>query len=133
MADPTATPMPDPAMSPAAGAADPGADDSGGGQSVLLTVLDNGDGSYTLIEGDENDAGAAAAAGPEAGAGAEPQGQSFDSPGALLKGILDLLKAHEASASGEGTADDNFDAGYAGGSGASSGLKPAAPMAGPAA
>lgn len=102
--------------------------------TVLLTVMDNGDGTYTLIKGDEDadsdespdDADAAAGAAgttPPATAAApgadEDQGQTFDSPGALLKGILDLLKDHESEASGEGSDDDNFSAGFAGGSSAS--------------
>lgn len=107
---------------------------------VLLTVLDNGDGTYTLIQGDEDDdedegqdgAGSddeadqsesgAGDEGAEGGNGEEadkPEGQHFASLGALLKGIMDLVKDHEASNSGEGTDDDNFNAGFSGGSEAS--------------
>lgn len=128
MADPTA-PMPadDPASAPADGSAP--ADDSGAGPTVLCTVLDNGDGTYTLVQGDESDTGAGASAPPDAGAmpapggdmgapPAGPQGQSFDSVGALLKGILDLVKAAQDSGP-DGSAESNFSAGFDGGSAAS--------------
>ena len=104
-----------------------GGDDAG--PTVLLTVMDNGDGTYKLIEGDEPDedegdetaAGATgSAAGEDQGAGeGEEAGKDYDSPGALLKGILDILQEHESSAGGEGSSDDQFAAGYAGGSSAS--------------
>lgn len=143
MADPTA-PMPaaDSASEPVDGSAP--ADDSGAGPTVLCTILDNGDGTWTLAvpggddesaEGDAGD-GAGMAGGDASGAGAAPavggldagegsasggapQGQTFDSPGALLKGVLTLLNDTQAKASGDGTADDNFSAGFSGGSAAS--------------
>jgi hypothetical protein len=104
------------------------------GLQVLFTVLCDPDGTYHLIPGDEDEGtGAAdqgvgmqapagmagAAGGASEGLGDQSTGQTFDSMGALLKAILDLLKAHEASASGEGSEDDNFNAGYAGGGNAS--------------
>ncbi len=131
--------MADPAMAdPTAGAADaPSTDDDAqgtedSGQQVICTIMASADGGYTLIAGDEDeggdevsDAGAGmdAGASPMGGASAAgaSQGQQFDSVGALLKGVLDLLKAHEASASGEGSDSDNFAAGFSGGSSMSPG------------
>lgn len=135
----------DPNAADATGATDDqadGSDDSGGtdnGPTVLLTVMDNHDGTYQLIAGDEDDdnegsedSGASdtsaddtgAGAGMEtAGAASEPQGTTYDSPGALLKGILDLVKKSEDEAGGG--AQDNFAAGFAGGSSASPAKAPA--------
>ena len=142
---PAAAPAPSDDDTDASGAA-PGTDAGGGdddsgddsGATVLLTVMDNHDGTYTLIEGDEDhgdddedmepgegdgeggddesdsDTGADASDGGDEG---EPQGQTFDNPGALLKGILDILKKSEDE--GGGSADDNFQAGFAGGADAS--------------
>ena len=140
MSDPTdptgaAAPMPgadDPMAAQGASGADGGADDAGDDDSgdVLLTVLKNPDGSYTLIDGDEDDGddddqgagpddmgGGAGAAGAADGDQAGPQGQTFDSKGALLKAILDLLNEDEDQ-EGEG-GQSAFDAGFAGGSSAS--------------
>ena len=142
-----ATAVPDPADDDAAtGADDTGADAGGdegedqGGSTVLLTVMNNHDGTYVLIKGDEDeDEGEGApegegggeggadegdtgmpAAGAEPGAeGGEDKGETFDSVGALLKGILDMVKESEANETGDGTEDDNFAAGFTGGSAAS--------------
>lgn len=112
--------------------ADTGAADAG--PTVLLTVMDLHDGTYSLIQGDEDEAGegddASAAAAPADGSAPAPDagassGQTFDSVGSLLKAILDLLKTHEESASGDGSAQDNFDAGFSGGSSASPPKSPA--------
>lgn len=98
--DMPAAPAPDAGAAPAP-AADDAAPGAGGG-TVLCTVMSNGDGTYTLVKGDEEDAGV--------GGEAAPAGQTFDSPGALLKGILEIVQDSESA--GEGSADDNFDAGY---------------------
>lgn len=111
-------------------------DDQDDGSTVLLTVMVNKDGTYELIAGDEDedegadesgdDAEPGEDEGGEAGGGGEgeegggqPEGQTFDSVGALLKGILDLVKNHEDMAGGEGSADSNFNAGFEGGAAAS--------------
>lgn len=98
----------------------PAVDADAGGSNVLLTVLKNDDGSYQLIEGDEGEGGEGGevAADPEAGAPGAA-GQMFETGGELLKGIFDLLKADEA-----GGADEEFDAGFNGGSDASPAKKP---------
>lgn len=136
MADPA---MPDPGAAPVGGATsdapgkdDQGTDDQAGGQ-VLLTVMVGADGSYTLIKGDEGDdssgtdmgaapGGGGAGDATASGAG-ESQGQQFSDIGSLLKGVLDILKEHEASASGDGSEDDNFNAGYSGGAGGAPTMK----------
>lgn len=140
----TAKIPPTPAAGAAAGAdatGDIGADDSQDdgddtdSGTVLLTVTKMPDGTYQLVQGDEDegdegdagegadDTGAAAAAGgdtsdtdTDAGAEDEPQPQSFDSKGALMKGILDILNEDEAGSSG--SAQRNFDAGFSGDSSA---------------
>lgn len=144
-ADPT-DPLDDDTDTGAAAPADSGdssADDAAQ-PTVLCTIMSNGDGTYTLTEGDEDDdsddsdsgAGASGGAGDmgdDSGAGADdagsgegaegmppaaggvaaaPKGQTFDSPGPLLKAVLELLKADEEKSGG--SADDNFNAGFSG-------------------
>lgn len=124
MADPKMAPKPDmdDETDPAAGAApagDMGADAADGDQGqVLCTVLKNPDGGYTLVAGDEDDGGEGGEA-PEAGAdmggdmgAAKPEGQTFSEPGALLKGILDLLNKDQEA--GAGPAQGHFEAGFTG-------------------
>lgn len=83
-----------------AGAAD------GAGQ-VLLTVLKNQDGTFTLQEGDKGDGGSIGEDGEQAG-----QDKTFDSAPALMKGILDCLRKDEAKS--EGSPQASFEAGYSG-------------------
>lgn len=144
------------AMPPDAGAAAPDAapmadDDAGGSDTdttdagdqgtVLLTVLKDADGTYRLIQGDEDDdmdAGAAAGAGTDDGTGAAPmgggaEGKPYDSKGALLKAILDILNEDEASAGGDtGSSEDQFQSGFGGptpgGGGATAPAAPAGVM-----
>lgn len=92
---------------------------------VLLTVCKEADGTYRLIQGDEEDA---AEEGGEAtddavAATDEGAGMVYDSKGALMKGILDILNEDEAAAGGgEGSDEDNFQSGFGG-----EGAKPPAP------
>lgn len=90
-----------------------------GGPVVLCTIMDNGDGTFQLIKGDEEDggeedgmSGEAAEGMPPAAGGvaARPAGESFDSPGPLLKAVLDMLK--EAEDRNGGSAQENFNAGF---------------------
>lgn len=117
---------------------DAGADEAGAsGATVLCTIMDNGDGTYTLIAGDEpegdtsmgadasagaddegaddsTDAGVAQAgmAPAEGGSPSPAAGKTYSTPGALLKGVLDLVKqAEEANPSSE---DSGFDEGFTG-------------------
>lgn len=102
-------------------------DDAAGDEAtsnVLCTILDNGDGTFTLVKGDEEE-GAPALGGagesedggvmPMGGDAGAPQGQTFNSPGELLKGVLDLL--NEKSAPDDAMADNDLNAGFKGGSG----------------
>lgn len=86
---------------------------------VLCTILLNADSTFQLIKGDEEDggeedgmSGEAAEGMPPAAGGvaARPAGESFDSPGPLLKAVLDMLK--EAEDRNGGSAQENFDAGF---------------------
>lgn len=119
--------------------------EGGDGQpTVLLTVMDNHDGTYTLIHGDEpedheedeeeegaegeEEEGAEGEApegeegeanepeeGEEEGEGEEgseeeePDQEHFDSPGALMKGILDILNEAEAD---NGAGEHAFEEGF---------------------
>ena len=116
----------DDAMNDSATDQDTGAEQDGDeGGKVLLTVLDNGDGTYTLIHGDEDEGGDEGGAegsddqGAEEGDGDEsgPERETFQSVGALMKGILDCVNEHESGA--KGSEQDNFQAGFDGGSDAS--------------
>lgn len=88
---------------------------------VLCTIMDNRDGTFSLVKGDEGDSGeddgmsgeAAEGMPPAAGGVAkQPEGESFDSPGPLLKAVLDILKDAEERAGG--SADANMEAGFNG-------------------
>lgn len=93
---------------PAGEAVDEGAE---GSENVLLTVCKEADGTYSLIKGDEDEAGEAGE-GDDAGAAAESNKQTFDSVGSLLKGILDVLNEDKQSAGAPGDADDQFQSGF---------------------
>lgn len=100
---------------------EPGDDAEGGeegeGQEqgeVIATILKNSDGTYTLIHGDEDEAEDKGEEGEEdegeEGEGDEPKQEHFDSEGALLKGVLDCVRA---DAGGEyGSADQDFEGGF---------------------
>lgn len=129
------TPMPpaaadDDTMDDTTGAADQGAEGGAGddtadeGDKVVLTVLENGDGTYTLVHGDESD-GEDGGAEPEGadqgdeaegeqaeGAEDEPKRESFESVPTLMKGILECLNQHEDGT--KGSEQDNFQAGFDG-------------------
>lgn len=135
-----------------AGAADTGDDmgqDEAADETVVCTITAKADGTYMVYAGDEpgedeGDEGAgedlAAAGSDEGGAGptdedqgeasggaapaeAAPEGKPAKSIGEALKFAMEDLQTHESG--GEGSADDNFQAGFTGGSAAS----PARPMA----
>lgn len=115
---------PAPADDPGAGDAAP--EEEGDSGEVLLTVCKEADGTYRLIQGDEEDA-EPAAGGEAEGAGAtdEGSGKVYDSKGTLLKGILDILNEDEQSAGAGGSSEDQFQSGFGGAAG---GAAPAGPM-----
>jgi hypothetical protein len=95
------------AAMPAMGAAPPVLEgDDATEPTAVLTVMDNHDGTFTLMKGDGESAEM------EEGDEAAPAGETFDSIGKLLKGILDIVKMTQEDA--EGTDQDNFDAGFKG-------------------
>lgn len=121
---PTPVPAPTPAagaapadMAPATSGVAPGDADEGAEPDVILTVCKDPAGGFTLYKGDEpeEDEGAvSAAAGASPGAAAAPagdegesEGQHFDSPQELLRGIMELLNSDSG-------ADDAFAAGFKG-------------------
>lgn len=128
-------PTPAPAAGPAAGADptmaggappdDMGAadDDAGSDKPVLFTVMGDPAGPYTLVPGDEDeggDAGPPAAGGAPMAAGGDEsatQGQSFDTPQALMQGIMKLL-------SPDAGAEDSFAKGFKGEPDDTAGAKP---------
>jgi hypothetical protein len=98
-----------------------GGDDQDEGSKVIATILMNEDGSYTLIHGDEEDSaegeggepGEDEDEGEAGGAGEEseaPYRETFDSEGALLKGVLDCIRKDKGE-SDEG-AEQDFAGGY---------------------
>lgn len=115
---------------------DAGADEGDSGDVVLVTITRTADGTYMVYAGDEDegdegaeddgsaapaDAGATAPVAGGTGAGdiGGSAGKPADGIGAALKEVLTILKDDEASASGQGSAEDNFQAGFAGGTSAS--------------
>lgn len=76
-----------------------GAADEGMEPEVIATISVNKDGTYVLTAGDE----------PEATEGDAPaaQGKTFDSPQALLRGVMELLNPMEG-------AEDSFAKGFKG-------------------
>lgn len=126
---------------PAAGGADDEMGDEGADETVLVTITKAADGTgYVVYAGDEpeddesgegdddtetaaagetgDDTGAAPAAGAEPTDEDESEGQHCDSLGAALKAAMDILKEDEEKEGGE-SGDDQFKAGFAGGSDAS--------------
>lgn len=106
---------PPPGAPPAANDVGNEAEGAEGADEVVLTVCKDPAGGFTLFKGDEPEEpgeGTAAEEGaegnepPEAGAG----GQHFDTPQALLKGIMELLNSDSG-------AEEGFAQGYAGGKG----------------
>lgn len=76
------------------------------GPEVVATILKKADGTYMLVAGDEPEPGMEGE-----GVAAEPQGQSYDTPQALMRGIMELLNptagAEESFAKGfRGEPDD---------------------------
>lgn len=94
-----APPVDEPAM---------GMEGEGGGPTVLCTILKNSDGTYMLVQGDEPEG---MHGGEEMGEGepAEPQGETYDSIGQLLKGVLDIV---QTDADGGESGADQMRAGY---------------------
>lgn len=102
---PTAAPAPgpaagaDPAMAGGAPPDDMGAmdDDAGAEPDCILTVCKDPNGGFILYKGDEPEENEGAEAGAAPGAPApaedEDQGQHFDTPQALLKGIMEMLNS----------------------------------------
>ena len=120
----------DPGADPSGGA-DPGAD-AGGGGTVLVTITDNGDGTYTVYAGSPPDAGddmsaddadamggGAGGAPPAAGGGGGmgggaggSGGKPAGSIGEALKAAMDILQDAASSAGAPGSADDQLAAGF---------------------
>lgn len=113
---PAASPVPPPAMAAPAAPADDMAGEEPteeGEPEVVATILKNSDGTYTLQAGDE----------PEDETGApmgEPTGDTFDTPQALVRGLIGLLE-------GGSGAEEAFGEGFKGGRGADMGGAPAGP------
>lgn len=99
----------------AAGAGAPMDEGDDAGHEVLLTVCREGDGTYRLIQGDEEEAAPGGEADDQGmGATDEGEGKIYDSKGALLKAILDILNEDEGSAGADGSSEDQFQAGFSG-------------------
>lgn len=105
---PGAAAGPDPmaaAGAPAAAPGDMAEADEGAEPEVMATICKNSDGTFTLYAGDEPEESADAGM-PDEG-GAAPEGKSFDTPQALLKGVMELLN-------GDSGAEEAFAGGFAG-------------------
>lgn len=82
-------------------------------QTVIATILANEDGTYTIQKGGAEDGGAGS--------------DTFKDLGEMLKGVLDLCRAHEGGTGGG--AEDNFAAGFEGKEAPIDKKAPPAPMA----
>lgn len=108
-------------------------DASGDSSETLVTICKNADGTYTVYAGDEPDASAdtgaddgesddddaamdgQSAAPPMAPAGGDmSSGKQCSTIGAALKAALDILNEDKSSEGGEGSSEDQFQAGYGG-------------------
>ncbi len=112
---PTAAPPP---VDPGAAAPPPDAGDEGDQPMVLATILKNPDGGFQLIAGDEEEAGedmgGEGGGGAEPGAGegeaeAAPMGKSYDSVGALLAAVHEIVMKDQ---DGGASAKDQMAAGF---------------------
>lgn len=95
-------------------------EDDGTSPVVLCTVMDNRDGTYSLIIGDEPEDmdGMAAPEGASPAAGgvpAMPEGKVYEGAGPLLKAVLDVIRESE-SESGAADEQASFENGFSGGS-----------------
>lgn len=135
---PVEDPADDAGAAGGAGAQDAGGDageDSGqeSGSYVVLTVSRNGDGTYTLYQGDEpedeDEGGEAAggatggdqsgaggetaeqAEGAEGGASAGQEGEQFSSVPELMRGILECIR-HDEENGPQASGEDQFDQGF---------------------
>jgi len=100
---PAAAPMgapADPAAAPAGDMPMDGAAEEGAEPEVVATILKKPGGGYMLIAGDEPEPGMEG----EEGAEAAPEGKSFDTPQALLKGVMELLNPTEGAEASFGKA-----------------------------
>jgi hypothetical protein len=103
-------------------APDPGDSDGGGDSNVILTVVQNDDGSFEVYAGDEPEGAGedmsdddANAMGPGGDQNA-PQGQHADSPGEVLKIAMGILNDATSGSGpgGGGGMDAQFAAGFGG-------------------
>lgn len=124
---PTAAPMPaDAGGTPPddMGGAQPDAGNADqGGEDCILTVCKDPAGGFILYAGDEPEElgeGTAAEEGAEAAEGDEG-GQHFDTPQALMQGIMKMLN-------NDGGAEDSFAKGFRGEPDETAGKPPGAPM-----
>lgn len=106
---PTAVASPAPAdegaMPPPDAELDAGNADEGTEPECIATICRNKDGTYMLYAGDEPDAGEPGMA--PGGDEPAPEGQTFDTPQALLRGVMELLN-------NSGAAEDSFAKGFKG-------------------
>lgn len=88
---------------------DAGNADEGSEPEVIATICVNKDGTYTLYAGDELESMEGDAAAPGAGVGDEaaPEGKNFDTPQALMRGVMELLNPTAG-------AEDSFGKGFRG-------------------
>lgn len=112
--DPGAVPPPDAGVDPDAGNPDEGTEDE-----VLATILRTSDGKLKLVAGDEPEEGEGMPPGaPGEAAGTEsaaPEGQTFDTPGALMQALMPILDGGSTDAA-EKSFGDNFRSTSKGGS-----------------
>lgn len=79
------------------------------GPQVICTICKTADGAYQVIAGDEPEGGAAP---DDMGGEPEASGEIYDSIGAALKGVMDILQADQEA---EGGSQQQFEVGFGGG------------------
>lgn len=106
---------------PGGAAPAPAPDDTDQGDQsgqVLATIVDNGDGTYTVYQGDEPDGSDQDEGASEddadigAPSPADQGGQHADSIGAMLKIVMEIAREASSSQGAPGSSESQFQAGF---------------------
>lgn len=91
--------------------------DQGGRPNIICSIADNGDGTFTVYQGDEPDEDEGAGESQQdmelgAPSAADQGGQHADSIGAALKMVMNILQESASSQGAPGSSESQFQAGF---------------------